>query len=264
MPAQTATATQFSLERAVARSGFFFWISVLLLAFLVIGFAPSLYLRAFFEVPPIPAYLHVHGAILTSWFVWLVLQTSLVRSGRTVTHRRLGVIGAVIAAAVLFAGPMATVGAVGRLRDAGFDWDTDMSVFPELGVVGVPLIRFAAQVVWGNFLSIVVFAGLVATALVLRRHTDVHKRLILLASIAIVGPALARISRWPMFGGEDSPFIPGVLVALLIAVIVHDLVIMRRVHKATAYGVGVIVAGAIAQQLLAGSELGRSVVRMLE
>ena len=261
--AQTATATEIGLERAAVRSGFFFWISVLLLAFLVIGFAPSLYLRAFFEVPPIPAYLHVHGAILTSWFAWLVLQTSMVRTGRTATHRRLGVIGAVIAVAVVFAGPMATVGAVGRLREAGFDWDTDMSALPAVGVEGVPMIRFAAQVVWGNFLSIVVFAGLVATAIVLRRHPDSHKRLMLLASIAIVGPALARISRWPVFGGEDSPFIPSVLLTLLVAVIVHDVVTTRRVHKATLYGAGALVIGTIAQQLIAGSELGRSVVRML-
>ncbi|HET7924048.1 MAG TPA: hypothetical protein VFL30_04075, partial [Rhodanobacteraceae bacterium] len=132
-----------------------------------------------------------------------------------------------------------------------------------LGVQGVPMLRFAAQVVWGNFISIAVFAGLVAAAIVLRRHPETHKRLMVLASIAIVGPALARISRWPIFGGEDSPFIPVVLLALLLAVIAHDLVRERRVHKATICGVGVIVAAAIAQQLIAGSELGRSVVRML-
>ena len=264
MPAQTVTATEVGLERAAVRSGFFFWISILLLAFLVIGFAPSLYLRAFFEVPPIPAYLHLHGAILTSWFVWLVLQTSMVRSGRIATHRRLGVIGAVIAVAVVFAGPMATVGAVGRIREAGFDWDTDMGALPDVGVEGVPMIRFMAQVVWGNFMSIVAFAGLIAAALLLRRHPDTHKRLIVLASIGIVGPALARISRWPVLGGEDGGFIPVVLLALLVAVIAHDIVTLRRVHKATIYGTATLLMGTIAQQAIASSELGRSVVRMLE
>jgi len=263
MSTSTASASA-TFDRATTRSGFYFWTSLLLLAFLVIGFAPSLYLRAFFEVPPIPAYLHVHGAILTSWFVWLVLQTSMVRSGRTATHRRLGVIGAVIAVAVVLAGPMATVGAVGRLREAGFDWDTDVSALPNVGVEGVPMIQFAAQVVWGNFISIAVFAGLVGAAIVLRRQPESHKRLMVLASIAIVGPALARISRWPVFGGEDSGFIPIVLLALLLAVIAHDVVRERRVHKATICGVGAIVAGAIVLQLIANSELGRSVVRMLE
>jgi hypothetical protein len=113
---------------------------------------------------------------------------------RAAARRRLGVIGAVIAVAVIFAGPMATIGAVGRIREAGFGWDTDMSLLPELGVEGVPMIRFMAQVVWRNLVSITVFAGLVAAALLLRRNPDTHKRLIVIASIAIVGPLL-RASR---------------------------------------------------------------------
>lgn len=48
---------------AAGRSCFFFWLSVLLLSFLLIGFAPTLYLRAFIEAEPIPAYLHGHGAV---------------------------------------------------------------------------------------------------------------------------------------------------------------------------------------------------------
>ena len=255
-------ASAIGTEEA-ARSGFFFWLSVLLLSFLLLGFAPTLYLRAFTDPEPIPAYLHVHGVVLTSWYVWLVVQTSMVRTGRTATHRRLGVIGAVIGAAAVIAGPMATLGVVARLREAGFDWDTDMSALSELGVQGVPMLNFASQVVWGNLASIAVFAGLLTAAILLRRTPQAHKRLIVLASIAIVGPALARISRWPVFGGEDGPFIPVVLLGLLVAVIVHDLVTARRLHKATWIGCGVIVLATIAQQIIAGSEFGLNVVRML-
>ena len=104
---------------------------------------------------------------------------------------------------------------------------------------------------------------MVATAILLRRTPQTHKRLIVLASIAIVGPALARISRWPVLGGEDGVFIPLVLVALVLAVIAHDLVAEPRVHTATVMGCTAIVLGAIAQQVIAGSELGLAVVRML-
>jgi hypothetical protein len=148
MASQTAAAASIGLERKATemavRTGFFFWMSALLLAILLIGFSPTLYLREFFPVEPIPNYLYAHGAILTTWFVWLVLQTSLVRNGNTATHRRMGVIGAVIGAAAVIAGPMATVGVVGRLREAGLDWDTDISAIPEVGVQGVPMVNFAA------------------------------------------------------------------------------------------------------------------------
>jgi len=260
--AEATLGAQGRVTDTVTRSGFFFWVSVLLLAFLLIGFSPTLYLREFFPVEPIPGYLYAHGIILTSWFVWLVLQTSLVRNGSTATHRRMGVIGAVIGAAVVVVGPMATVGVVGRLHSV-LDWDADMSAIAEVGVQGVPMLNFAAQVVWGNFVSIAVFAGMLAAAVLLRRNPQAHKRLMLLGSIAIVGPALARISRWPILGGEAGPFIPVMMVSLVVAVVVHDLVTMRKVHRATLIGVGVIAIGTVAQQFIAGSELGQAFVRSL-
>ena len=266
MASQTTAEATLGVQRrvtdAVTRSGFFFWASVLLLAFLLIGFSPTLYLREFFPVEPIPGYLYAHGIILTSWFVWLVLQTSFVRNGNTATHRRMGVIGAVIGAAAVVAAPMATVGVVGRLHSV-LDWDADMSAIAEVGVQGVPMLNFAAQVVWGNFVSIAIFAGMLVAAVLLRRNPQAHKRLMLLGSIVIVGPALARISRWPIFGGEDGAFIPVMMLGLVVAVVVHDLVTTRKLHRATLIGVGVIVAGAIAQQLIADSEFGRAVVKLL-
>jgi hypothetical protein len=261
--AAVSSALKRDATRVAARTGFFFWMSAFILALLLIGFAPTFYLRGFLPVEPIPGYLYVHGAVLTAWFVWLVLQTSLHRKGKTATHRRMGAIGVAIGAAVIVAAPMATVGAVRRLRAAGIDWDTDMRVLPMFGVQGVPMLNFVSQVVWVNFVSITVFAGLLAAAVLLRRNPQSHKRLMLLASIIIMGPALARIARWPILGGEDGPFVPVMLLALVIAVVVHDLVTTRRLHKATLIGVAVIVIGTVAQQAIAVSEAGRAIVKML-
>jgi hypothetical protein len=267
MSTHTATAAQVSSEpKAVATApvtSFFFWSSIVLLSFLLIGFAPTLYLRAFFDVPPIPAYLYVHGGVLTAWFIWFVVQTAMVRAGRTALHRRFGVVGAIIAAAVVVAGPMATMGFVARLRAHGIDWDTDMSAVPELGIEGVPMVRFAADVFWGNFLGITVFAGLVVAAILLRRKPHAHKRLMLLASIASIGPALARISRWPVFGGEDGPFVPIVFLGSMAVLIVYDVIAARHLHRATLIGCAVIVLALIATQLIADSEFGLAMVRMI-
>ncbi|MEO8464515.1 MAG: hypothetical protein ABI640_04185 [Gammaproteobacteria bacterium] len=266
MSSQPTAAAALTMDRnaaaETARTGYFFWMSALLLTFVLVGFTPTLYLRAFFPVEPVPSYLFVHGGILTAWFTWLVVQTALVRKGNTATHRRLGVIGAIIGVAVVVAGPMAPIGVVGRIH-AALDWDADMSAIPELGIQGVTMVQFIAQVVWGNFVSIAVFAGMLVAAVLLRRTPPAHKRLMLLASIVIVGPALARISRWPMLGGEAGPFIPVMMVGLVLSVVAHDLVIARRLHRTTVIGVGVIVLGEIAHQLIARSEFGQSVIRML-
>lgn len=252
------------LRRAIAtRDRFFFWMSVLLLGILALGFAPTLYLRLLFDPEPIPAYLHVHGAIITAWFVWLVLQTSLIQSRNTALHRRMGEGGAIIACGVVIVGPMATIGSVARMRAAGYDWFTDMSAMAELGVDGVTMLSFMAQVVWANFISIAAFAGLVAAAIILRRRPQLHKRLMLFASIAIVGPGLARVSRLPGLGGEDGPFVTIALLGLIAAMIVHDAKTHRSIHVGTVVGVSVITLGMVLQQFIARSELGLALVLAL-
>jgi hypothetical protein len=97
----------------------------------------------------------------------------------------------------------------------------------------------------------------------LRRSPQAHKRLMLLASIAVVGPALARISRWPVFGGEDSLFVPVVFLSLLAVLIGYDILSTRRPHKATLLGCGGIVLALIAARLVAHSEPGLATVRMV-
>jgi len=225
----TATASSVpGVEAAVAvRSGFFFWLSILMLALVLFGFAQTLYLRPYFDVEPIPGYLYVHGAVLTAWYVWVVVQTSTVRAGRIATHRQLGVIGAVIGAAVVVAAPMASFGVPGRIKAAGLDWNTN------IGAEGTRLIESVASTLWGNLFSIAVFAGLVAAAILLRSDRETHKRLMILASIGNLLPALVRIAGYPGLGGEDGPLIPVMGLGLPLSVIVHDIVTRRRPHKAT-------------------------------
>ena len=226
-----AVAATGTRARARARGSFFLWVSVLLLAFLVVGFTPTLYMRPAFDVQPIPGYLYVHGTVLTAWFVWLVLQTSMVRFGRTATHRKLGIAGVVLAVAVCFAGPMASVGVASRIAGLGVDLDSDISaVAPQLGIQGVTVVRFVSMVFWNNITSILVFAAFVATAVVLRRDLDTHKRLML---------------------------------ALLAALLLHDVVVRRRPHPVSVIGVGVLMLLGMVATRIAASEFGVSLVRSL-
>jgi len=53
------------------------------------------------------------------------------------------------------------------------------------------------------------------------------------------------------------------MLGLVVAVVVHDLVTMRKVHRATLIGVGAIAIGTVAQQFIAGSDFGQAFVRSL-
>lgn len=217
---------------------------------LVAGFAPTLYLRAFFDVPPIPIYLYVHGAVITCWFLWLITQTSLVAIGRTDVHRRIGFGGAVLALAVVFAGPMATMGMVPRLPAMGLDLETN--------------IYFITWVVWGNFISVSAFAVLVLAGILLRRQSDVHKRLMLLASLSIISPALARIAFWPVFEWiEEIPFVVSGSLVLLATLGIHDLIVNKRLHKATIVGGVIVVVTIFAPLVIANADFAQTFVRGL-
>lgn len=225
-----------SRRSSASRPRFFAAMSVVTLLIVVSGFTPTLYLRPLFNPPAIPGYLFLHGIVLTAWFVWLCVQTLLIQSGRTALHRRLGVAGAVLAAIVPFAGLMASAGVVERAVSLGIDLNADASVLG-IGVNGVPVSTFLSGVVWGNVSGAVSFAVLAWTGIALRRHPAAHKRLMLLATVVLLGPALARLARLPYFGGEGGPFVLIVSLTLLAIVIVHDFVTMRKVHPATVFGV---------------------------
>ena len=207
--------------------------STLLLTVLV-GFAPTFFVRPVFTAARIPLSLYVHGAIITAWFCWLVLQTSLIAHHRLALHRSLGVAGAVLAVVVVASGLHTSLGFVPRIHAEGIDialrpFGAD-SNHPESN----PLI---VGIVSGNYSAVLVFTVLVSLALFFRRRSDVHGRLMLLASISLIGPAALRISLW--FGGSSVPVRVRVglfIFALLAAMIVHDVRSRGRVHAATVAG----------------------------
>ena len=91
--------------------------------------------------------------------------------------------------------------------------------------------------VWGNIANALSFALFVAGAVIYRRRPQIHKRFMLLASISILEPALARIARWPGFGGEQGPLIPVVIWSLIAALATYDLVTRKRLETCTSISI---------------------------
>jgi hypothetical protein len=242
---------------------FFLIYALVLLAIVLAGFTPSLYLRLGFDVPPIPFYLHIHGAILTGWFVWLVAQAWLVQAGNPGLHRKLGAFAATYGLLVVVGALMATFNAVERDLAQGVTFDTSMAeIAPEVGGE-LSYLNFIRGVVWGNITGATTFAVLLVAAVLFRGHPDVHKRLVLIATVSIIGPALARIARWEILGGEQGPFIPLALLTLLAAIAIYDMFALRRVHMATVMAVAFAITLRALGSMASRSDFGTDFVRSL-
>jgi hypothetical protein len=194
---------------------FFGGMSVLIALVVFIGFARTYYLAGMFGAKPLAApIVHVHGAVFTCWVVLLVAQTSLVGTGHTRIHRRLGLLGLVVAPLMVVLGVLVAVEMLNRT-----------STIPGFGS---PLI-FAVALSEITGFAVPVFFGFR-----LRRRSAVHKRLILIGTIATT---TAGFGRWPIAFLLHKP-LPAMLAAftLLGGLIAYDLLATRRLHRATLLG----------------------------
>src|SRR5258708_18056314 len=154
----------------------------ILVVIVAVGFAPSFYLRSYLAAAPpasahqpLPMVVYAHGVVLTLWFLLFLVQTILVASRRVPVHRFLGVVGAALAVAVCTASSFVVIRLAARAVAHGVD----------SGPV--------ALIVTGDSGLVILFALFVLAAIAFRRRPDVHKRLMLLATISIVAPALSRL-----------------------------------------------------------------------
>lgn len=177
-----------------------------------IGFAPTYYLGNFFDARPVSTLVHIHGVVSTSWILLFVAQTSLVAAGRTDLHRRLGVAGAVLAVGVLVVGFITAVTAARLGRSPGP---------PPLVFLSVPI---------G---TLVAFGVLVGIGLYNRRRSETHRRLMLLATIAILTPALARLR---FIGSGGPPLAIGGTCAFVLVCLLYDRIAHGRIHPAFLWG----------------------------
>src|SRR5882757_1244923 len=138
------------------------------------GFTPTYWARmatGTFQAPPI---VHIHGFLLFSWTLFYFLQTALVATGRTSSHRSWGLAGIALFS-VLVCSIVATRITVMNLQDArGF------------GDAGR---RFSAVV----FVALPLMIGLFAAAIANVRRPEVHKRLMYVLMASMMTPAVARV-----------------------------------------------------------------------
>lgn len=193
-------------------SGRFFEATAYLIAAVVFaGFAPTFYLSGAFDGPALTALAQMHGAVFTLWIALLLVQTRLAAGGRITMHRRLGALGALLAAVMTVVGVATALAAAARGHAPGGGDPRAFLIIPLGGIA--------------------VFAATVAVAISMRRRADVHKRLMMIANISLLDPAIARL---PLEIMAAHPLVSFGLACLLgVAVAIDDLVTLGRVHGAT-------------------------------
>jgi hypothetical protein len=189
--------------------------ALLAAAVVLIGFSRTFYLRAWFDTPPLSALRYAHGVAMTAWYALFLTQVALISRRRVDIHRRLGIAAALAAVVVVGVGVATAIYFVTRVRGN-----------PEESA-------FAAVVAGYDLVSLLIFALLVGTALALRRRSDIHKRLMTLASMSLLGPPLARV-----VSDQHALWLTYVLVLLPIAI---DTWRHRRLHPAFGWGGALIL-----------------------
>lgn len=199
------------------------------------GFLPSYWAPIWHTSLHVPRVVHLHGAIFFAWTLFFVLQTSLVAHGRTAMHRELGLFGIALATAMLFTGVMVSISSMNHFIDLGFVNEARaFSIAPLTGIL-----FFAAAIIY---------------AIANIKRPDVHKRTMVLATVALLQPAVARWFIYflaPPDATGPVPVIftvaPGIVSDLpLLYAIIHDKHTRGRPHPV--YVIGAVTL--IAMQLL--------------
>lgn len=197
-----------------------------------LGFAPSYYLEGVFhQGRPLTPLAHLHGVVFSSWIIFLLLQASLVSARRTAVHRKLGIAGAVLAAA------MVVIGLTAAVMSARAGTNQAPGLTPQQFLI-IP------------FADMAVFAPTVAAAIWFRKRPEIHKRLILVATIALIIAAVARLPALVPGGfaafAAWSPaavflFFFALTDLFLVAAIAYDFATRGRVHPAYLWAGGWLV-----------------------
>jgi hypothetical protein len=221
---------------------FFGLMAAALMLVVITGFGYSTYVRmqpgsTAFGGPTMSPLVRFHAAVSASWMLLLLVQTSLIASRRTAVHRRLGIAGGALAAAVIVFGWIVAI---------------DMTARGQRGeaTAGPGTLEFLIFPVE----ELVVFTTLIGVALYVRRKPNAHKRLMMLGTIALIPAATTRplvpestLMTLALLGVPEAIFIA--------ALMLYDMRANGRLHAATIWGGGFLLLCAASRTWISGTHL---------
>ena len=210
---------------------FYVYMAAACVAVAFIGFAPSYWVPMLAGTKQQPTLAHLHGMLFFGWTLFFLLQTSLVTSGKTAKHREWGLAG------IALASPMLCFGIL-------------MTIHSLHANIALGAVQAAKAFSFVSSSGIVFFAILIAIAIANTHNRELHKRIMLVATISMLQPAIARWFQLFLAppGAVGPPAVeftvpPGLVSDLLIVVaMVYDKKTRGSIHRAYWIAGGALVA----------------------
>lgn len=234
----TATKSIARPQRVRADDIFFPAMSLVILGVVFYGFAQSYFLAGMVRAKLPNVLVHIHGALFVSWIFLLVVQNALVAVRKIRWHIALGVMGLILPPLMIVFGVLTVFDSI-RRNGTGLP--------PELLLVG-------------DFEELALFTGIVAWAMFVRRNAVAHKRLMILGTMAIMGPA---INRWPFPDAIRLPATIAVTLGLPLLVVAYDVWSLRRVHRTTMIATAAITVAALTLIPVCNLPIWQGVIRWI-
>ena len=233
---------------------FYSWMALSMAAITLIGFGPTYFFAGLNDAttPTLTPRLHLHGGLASAWIVLLIVQTQLIAGGQRRLHRLLGYFGAVLATALVVTGIVVALASERRIHTAA-----------SAGTLADPYVFLMFPLA-----SIAIFACFVALGVLQRHRAGNHKRFLLLATMSLIIPALARTVLL-INGSVGKLALPGVVGAailvngFIVALAVHDYRTNGRLHPVTIWGGGFMMLSEPLRFAVAFSEPWQAFARML-
>jgi hypothetical protein len=190
--------------------------------------------------------LHLHAVLFSLWMIMLIWQATLVARGRLRFHRAWGLAGIALASLMVAVGSGVAIEELRAGLAAGYaDRARAFAIVP--------------------FFAIALFAGFFTAAMFTIGRPEAHKRLILLATIALLQAAMARVFFFMHVGmvagarpglGVPPPVamaaIPSFCLEILVgAGMLHDWRTRGRPHPTWEIGAALLAVEIVARTVLA-------------
>jgi hypothetical protein len=200
---------------------FYVLLSGIIAIIVFVGFWPTYFgplLAGTVEKPPV---IHVHATVYVGWLALFITQTVFAATGRTALHIKLGRIGIAYGVLVILMGIVVSFAMFAMRVRAG-------------------LLEEATRALMGPLVDMVVFAPLFATAVYFRRKSELHKRLMIVATTALL---IAAVGRMPFFGTPPNRWLLELVwVSPILIAAGYDLIKRRGLHPIYAGGVVLLIA----------------------